>query len=67
MAWKRSQHDTLALPISALAILILQDYKANDGWNWSPRATERQAPRTFKMPSPRVGRGSCPMGSLCGT
>lgn len=43
MAWKRSRHDTLALPISALALLILHDYKASDGWNWRNWILESQS------------------------
>jgi len=34
MAWQRSQEDTIELPIGALAILVLQDYVAGNGWNW---------------------------------
>lgn len=34
MAWNRSREDTLELPIDALAILVLQDYVAGNGWNW---------------------------------
>jgi uncharacterized protein (TIGR02391 family) len=33
MAWRRSKKDTLALPINALALLILEDY-SRKGWNW---------------------------------
>ena len=34
MAWQRSREDTIELPIGALAILVLQDYVAGNGWNW---------------------------------
>ncbi len=37
MAWTRTPHETAALPIDALALLILHDYKNNSGWsspNW---------------------------------
>jgi uncharacterized protein (TIGR02391 family) len=34
MAWNRNRENTIELPIEALAILVLQDYVAGDGWNW---------------------------------
>jgi hypothetical protein len=34
MTWSMSKADTLALPIDALAILILKSYEAAGGWNW---------------------------------
>lgn len=34
MAWTRSREDTVELPVDALAILMLQDYVAVNGWNW---------------------------------
>jgi uncharacterized protein (TIGR02391 family) len=34
MAWTRNREDTVDLPIDALAILVLQDYAAGNGWNW---------------------------------
>lgn len=34
MAWTRATVETLALPIDALALLILRDYEAAQGWNW---------------------------------
>src|SRR5664280_987368 len=34
VVWSRSKQDTLVLPVSALALLILGDYKATSGWNW---------------------------------
>lgn len=34
MTWTLPKAETLALPIDALALLILRDYKAGDGWNW---------------------------------
>jgi hypothetical protein len=33
MAWNRSKQETLALPINALALLILEDYATGGGWN----------------------------------
>ncbi|SFW74539.1 hypothetical protein [Amycolatopsis australiensis] len=34
MTWTRPRAETLALPIDALALLIVHDYKTGDGWNW---------------------------------
>jgi uncharacterized protein (TIGR02391 family) len=34
MTWTRGRDDTLPLPIDALALLILEDYKSSSGWNW---------------------------------
>lgn len=34
MTWTRSREDTTSLPIDALALLILEDYKLSNGWNW---------------------------------
>jgi uncharacterized protein (TIGR02391 family) len=34
MPWTRDRHDTLNLPIDALALLVLDDYHRIDGWNW---------------------------------
>jgi uncharacterized protein (TIGR02391 family) len=34
MTWKRSRDETVSLPIDALALLVLQDYDAGNGWNW---------------------------------
>jgi uncharacterized protein (TIGR02391 family) len=44
VTWTRSRADTLALPIDALALLILRDYDATDGWNWQNwmRVAEQQ-------------------------
>lgn len=44
MTWTRPKAETLALPIDALALLILHDYKAGDGWNWQNwmRGAEQQ-------------------------
>lgn len=44
MTWTRPRAETLALPIDALALLILHDYKAGDGWNWQNwmRGAEQQ-------------------------
>ncbi|GHG00186.1 MULTISPECIES: TIGR02391 family protein [Amycolatopsis] len=44
MTWTRPRAETLALPIDALALLMLHDYKAGDGWNWQNwmRGAEQQ-------------------------
>lgn len=44
MVWTRSRQETLALPINTLALLILQDYVASNGWNWQNwmRGAEQQ-------------------------
>ena len=34
MVWTRSKRETLALPVDALALLILRDYHQVRGWNW---------------------------------
>jgi hypothetical protein len=34
MTWTRSRKDTIELPIDALALLVLEDYVAGNGWNW---------------------------------
>jgi hypothetical protein len=34
VAWTRSREDTIELPIDALALLVLEDYVAGNGWNW---------------------------------
>jgi uncharacterized protein (TIGR02391 family) len=34
VAWTRSREDTIEPPIDALALLVLQDYVAGNGWNW---------------------------------
>jgi uncharacterized protein (TIGR02391 family) len=33
VTWNRSKQETLALPINALALLILRDYQETGGWN----------------------------------
>lgn len=43
MVWTRSTRETLALPVSALALLILADYKATQGWNWHNWMLESQS------------------------
>ncbi|WP_406635835.1 TIGR02391 family protein [Amycolatopsis sp. WGS_07] len=44
MTWTLPKVQTLALPIDALALLILRDYKEGDGWNWQNwmRVAEQQ-------------------------
>lgn len=53
MAWARSREDTVELPIDALAILVLQDYVAGDGWNWQNwmRESEQRGTAT----DPQIG------------
>jgi hypothetical protein len=34
VTWNRSREETLALPINALALLILKNYQSKRGWNW---------------------------------
>ena len=34
MTWTRGAAETTALPIDALALLVLKDYKSSGGWNW---------------------------------
>jgi uncharacterized protein (TIGR02391 family) len=34
VTWNRSKQETLALPINALALLILRNYQSKSGWNW---------------------------------
>lgn len=34
MTWTWTAEDTVALPIDALALLVLEDYVAGEGWNW---------------------------------
>lgn len=44
MTWTRSAQDTATLPVDALALLVLEDYVAVDGWNWQNwmRVAEQQ-------------------------
>jgi uncharacterized protein (TIGR02391 family) len=53
MAWTRTQKDTIELPIDALAILVLQDYVAGDGWNWQSWMRESEQYGTAN--DPRIG------------
>lgn len=34
VTWTTSKAETLALPIDALALLILRSYRDGSGWNW---------------------------------
>lgn len=34
MVWTRPADETTALPVDALAVLVLQDYRDTQGWNW---------------------------------
>lgn len=44
MTWNLGKQETLALPIDALALLILKSYDATGGWNWQNwmRGAEQQ-------------------------
>lgn len=42
MAWSRSKQETLALPVDALALLILRDYDQVRGWNWHTWMSESE-------------------------
>lgn len=50
MAWKRNREDTTELPIDALAILVLEDYVAGDGWNWQNWMRESEQHGTARDP-----------------
>jgi uncharacterized protein (TIGR02391 family) len=50
MAWNRSKADTLRLPIDALALLILKDFKQVNGWNWHNWMIESQQRGTAQDP-----------------
>jgi hypothetical protein len=56
MAWTRSRKDTIELPIDALALLVLQDYVAGNGWNWQNWMRESEQFGTARD-SERTGRG----------
>lgn len=53
MAWTRNQAETVALPVSAVALLILQDYLQVAGWNWDNWMTESVAHGTAADPEVR--------------
>jgi hypothetical protein len=50
MAWTRSRKDTIELPIDALALLVLQDYVAGNGWNWQNWMRESEQFGTARDP-----------------
>jgi uncharacterized protein (TIGR02391 family) len=50
VTWSLSKQETLALPINALALLILGDYRASQGWNW----------RNWMLESHQFGTGRDP-------
>ena len=50
MGWKRSREDTIELPIDALAILVLEDYVAGDGWSWQNWMRESEQYGTARDP-----------------
>lgn len=53
MAWSRAADETVALPVDALAVLVLCDYKSTDGWNWQNWMRESESFGTAR--DPRVG------------
>jgi uncharacterized protein (TIGR02391 family) len=59
MGWNKSRAETLALPINALALLILADYKASQGWNWQNwmRGAEQQGTARDKEINAALGEG----------
>ena len=50
MAWTRGREDTVELPIDALALLVLQDYVAGNGWNWQNWMRESEQYGTARDP-----------------
>jgi uncharacterized protein (TIGR02391 family) len=50
VAWTRSREDTIELPIDALALLVLQDYVAGNGWNWQNWMRESEQFGTARDP-----------------
>lgn len=50
MAWTRSASETTALPIDALAVMVLRDYHDTQGWNW----------RSWMLEARRAGTGREP-------
>ncbi len=50
MTWDKSREETLGLPIDALALLILRDYKASNGWNWQNWMWEAEQHGTARDP-----------------
>jgi|GEM_PF-700968 len=59
MVWTRSNVETLALPIDALALLILHDYKSAGGWNWQNwmRGSEQQGTASDQGVSAALAEG----------
>ncbi|MEV6641095.1 TIGR02391 family protein [Amycolatopsis sp. NPDC051371] len=59
MAWTRTKQETLALPINALALLILKDYTSSGGWNWQNwmRASEQHGTARDKEISEALAEG----------
>src|SRR5579864_5392892 len=51
MAWTRTREATLALPVDALALLILQDYRNGNGWNWQNWMRESEQYGTARDPA----------------
>jgi hypothetical protein len=70
MAWNQSREETIGLPIDALAILVLQDYVAVNGWNWQNWMRESEQYGTARDPdsrligAPRAPTGTTPLRAL---
>lgn len=50
MSWSRSREETIQLPISALALLVLRDYDQTSGWNWQNWMRESEQYGTARDP-----------------
>jgi uncharacterized protein (TIGR02391 family) len=50
MTWHHSRPSTVDLPISALALLVLQDYVSSSGWNWQNWMRESEQYGTARDP-----------------
>ena len=50
VVWTRNREDTTELPINALALLVLEDYVAGDGWNWQNWMRESEQRGTARDP-----------------
>ena len=42
MPWTRDRAETLALPVDALALRILESFRDDGGWNWQNWLMESQ-------------------------
>jgi hypothetical protein len=57
VTWSRTKHETLALPINALALLILHNYRAKNGWNW--QNWMRESEHYGKARDPEINAALC--------